>query len=248
MIKQIIKKAIKASVYEAIGERLEWIENQNSELIYAQVWKDTMQGIEWAQDIPSISPGRWAVGYNYLYVMTRVLEELRPHKVLDIGLGISTSFFSTYFRHMNYEDGIHTVIEQDTSWRDFYLQKHPISKATHIYTSDLEIKNINGKDYYAFGDISNIVAGKKYDVISIDAPWGSDELSRRDILDYIPQCLEEEFVIIMDDTNRRGELTTLKEIENILRMMNVEFAVGTYRGTTECTVITSKKLGFLCTC
>ena len=138
----------------------------------------------------------------------------------------------------------HTVIEQDTSWCDYYLQKHAISKATRIYTSDLKIKNINGKDYYAFGDISNIVAGKKYDVISIDAPWGSDELSRRDILDYIPQCLEEEFVIIMDDTNRRGELTTLKEIENILRMMNVEFAVGTYRGTTECTVITSKNLDF----
>lgn len=56
-----------------------------------------MQGIEWVQDITSISPGRWAVGYNYLYVMTRVLVELRPHKVLDIGLGVLTSFFSTFF-------------------------------------------------------------------------------------------------------------------------------------------------------
>ena len=50
----------------------------NRELLWAQIWHDTAKGCEWLGEDFGVSPGRWAVGYDYLYVMTRVLEELRP--------------------------------------------------------------------------------------------------------------------------------------------------------------------------
>lgn len=117
--------------------------NAAYENLWAQTWRDTMRGIDWINDLPSISPGRWAVGYNYLYVMTRILNEIEPHKVLDVGLGVSTTLFSTYFRNHIFEDGMHMVIEHDASWIDFYLNKHKSSDYTTIRKQDLVRKSIN---------------------------------------------------------------------------------------------------------
>ena len=47
---------------------LERIKRQNLELIWARVWDDTKVDIEWLKELPGISPGRWAVGYNYIYI------------------------------------------------------------------------------------------------------------------------------------------------------------------------------------
>lgn len=112
------------------------------ELLWAQIWHDTAKGCEWLGEDFGVSPGRWAVGYDYLYVMTRVLEELRPKNVLDIGLGISTSLLSRYFDYYKYDNGKHVVIEHDESWINFYTQRHKISDCTQISNSPLIEKTL----------------------------------------------------------------------------------------------------------
>lgn len=55
----------------------------------------------------------------------------------------------------------------------------------------------------------------KFDVISIDAPIGTDlEYSRRDVLELLPDILEKDFVILMDDANRQGERNTIALEDN----------------------------------
>lgn len=216
------------------------------DLMWAKVWENTREGLPWLNMPLSISPGRWAVGYNYIYVLTRILEEMRPQKVLDFGLGISSSIFSAFFSY--YEEAVekHIIVEQDKEWIDFYQNRHPLSKKSIIFQRDVVLKRISGREYYAYNDIGEIVSGEKFDVISIDAPWGSNRNSRRDIVEYLPGILNERFVIIIDDTNRIGEKDTIREIEDILKKSGIGFKKATYSGISNCTVIVSEKDAFIC--
>lgn len=233
-------------IIEDIFRYLHKIKNQNDELIWAKVWDDTKKDIEWLKNMPGISPGRWAVGYNYLYVMTRVLNELEPRNILDIGLGISSTLISYYFSGNHISDGIHDVIEQDEEWVNFYSNKNRISSQTTIHVIECILKELNSIKYNAYQDISNVVKGKKYDVISIDAPKGSKVYSRRDIIDFIPEILNDSFVIIIDDSERDGEQNTVEEIKAILNDNHIKFCVGEYPGVSFCTVITSDDKKFVC--
>ena len=67
-----------------ILEYFQRLSKQNQEILWANIWRDTIQDIKWLQNVPGLSPGRWAVGYNYLYVMTRILNETNPQKILPI--------------------------------------------------------------------------------------------------------------------------------------------------------------------
>ena len=142
-------------------DSIKTIQKQNYELIWAKTWDDTRRGLKWMDDLPGISPGRWAVGYNYLYVMTRVLNEKKPRRVLDLGLGISSTLISQYFKGNAITDGVHDVIEQDENWIGFYHTNNRISEATDIHKVDMVEKELQGIRYHAYKDISPIVGGGK---------------------------------------------------------------------------------------
>lgn len=231
---------------DRIKTKINTITRIQHELIWANTWHDTIRGLEWAENIGSISPGRWAVGYNYVYVMTRILNEMQPHKVLDLGLGISTTLIGEYFKYFSFADGIHDVIEHDEKWIEFYTRCHALSKNTEIHRSELQDNHIDGTQYYSFAKFSELVSGKKYDVISIDAPFGGDVYSRRDLLNFMPDLLEDDFVIIVDDAERKGEQKTIKDLEMILKKHNILFEKGLYTGSKDCCVIASQKNKFLC--
>ena len=217
------------------------------ELLWAQIWHDTAKGCEWLGEDFGVSPGRWAVGYDYLYVMTRVLEELRPKNVLDIGLGISTSLLSRYFDYYKYDNGKHVVIEHDESWINFYTQRHKISDCTQIRNSPLIEKNVEGYNFKAYKDFSDIVHNRKFDVISIDGPFGSSgKYSRRDILSVIPTILGDSFVVVLDDMHRVGEQNTFEEIKRILSSNGIAYEFGLYTGEKCCGVIVSEDNKFIC--
>lgn len=233
------------NILEKFKNKINNIEKQNEEILWSKIWDDTKRDIGWLQDLPGISPGRWAVGYNYIYVMTRVLDILQPDSVLDIGLGISSTLVSCYFNYRKM--GRHIIIEHDKEWADFYLKKHILSESSRIhYLECVEIMH-KKKKCFVYKDFEKLLASQKFSVVSVDAPWGSERYSRRDIIKCMPGILENNFVIIMDDTNRQGERDTIIEIEDILSDNGIEFSTGTYYGVTDCTVICSKNYQFLCT-
>lgn len=230
----------------ALKDFIRDLKMNSEDLMWAKVWDDTKRGIAWMDDLPSISPGRWAVGYNYLYVMTRVLNEKRPCNVLECGLGVSSTLFCQYFKGINIIDGCHDIIEQDSEWKRFYLNSNTISSITNIHLIECVEKVYKGKRINAYKDIKGVVEGKKYDVISIDGPWGSEFYSRIDVVEYLPDILNDSFIIIIDDTQRSGEKALIKEIEHVLSMNGVDYEEGNYRGVSQCTVIVSADNKFLC--
>lgn len=234
---------------------LRTVRSFQEEALWSDVWHDTIRGIGWAKDLPSLSPGRTAVGYNYLYVMTRILNEMRPHRVLDIGLGISSTLVSEYFYSVQTEGAEHLIIEHDKDWISFYEANHPLSSYSRIIRQDLAIKKKDGEEYIAYRDISDIIQGKRFSVVSVDAPFGSypndvgwsqgePKYARRDIIEYIPEILEESFVIIIDDYNRRGEQRTVQDIKEKLK--EIKTYGGVYRGRSDVYVLVSEDNRFLC--
>lgn len=222
---------------------------QNDELIWSEVWHDTIKGIKWwDNDIPSISPGRWAVGYNYLYVMTRILNDFTPLRILEFGLGISTTLISKYFSTISEtKNCYHMVMEHDDDWINFYVKSHPISCTTKIRKQKLITEKLtDGRILYRYQDISKDVLGMNFQVISIDAPFGGDMNSRADILKFLPEILDDEFVIIIDDANRKAEKETVEKIRFSLSESNIETAYAVYRGMTDVAVIASQGNRFLC--
>ncbi|MDR0649034.1 MAG: hypothetical protein LBF92_06835, partial [Synergistaceae bacterium] len=103
------------------------------EILWAQIFHDTIAGSKWLID-KSFSPGRWAVGYEFLYVLYRVLNSVRPKKILELGLGQTTNMLSQYVSA--HEDVRHLIVEHDTEWIDFFRKEHDISERTKIIQMD----------------------------------------------------------------------------------------------------------------
>lgn len=222
------------------------IRNISKEILWAETFNNTVSASDWLKD-KSFSPGRWAVGYQYLYTVYRILNTVKPQKILELGLGQSTKLFSQYAKAN--KEVKHIVVEHDQEWIDFYKKENELAENTEILKLEREYRKYKNDDkVLAFKDFKENLQGQKFDFISIDAPLGANAkiYARVDVLEILPECLEEDFVMVIDDYNRKGEKNTVNEIERILKEHNISYCKGIYYGEKECMVISSKKLKFVC--
>ena len=220
-------------------------ERASLEEVWAHVFNNTVSGSDWLRN-KSFSPGRWAVGYPYLYAMYRVLNEIHPKHILELGLGQSTRMISQYASF--FCDITHMVIEQDPRWIEFFKRDFKLPPTSQIIQLNYDfVPYKDTKKVRVYQNFQESVAGSTYDFISIDAPLGGDmkEYARIDILSLIPQHLDKDFIIMIGDTNRSGEKHTVNEIEECLGRNGIEYQCGKYLGIKECTLLCSKSLGFL---
>lgn len=226
------------------------IRRQNDEIIWANIFHDTIKGSKWLPyDFP-FSPGRAAMGYPALYVLYRILDELKPRSVLELGLGQSTKMISMYNRHA--EKCKHFIVEHDKEWMDFFREHFCVPDTTEMVHLDIvdtlieldDGQKCNLTKYVGFPEA---VGNKKYDFICIDGPYGfrSPVFSRIDVLGILPQCLSDSFVIMMDDTERNGEKNTAQLIIQTLVDSGIDCSMYTYSGNKDTSIIYSKDYSFL---
>ena len=217
------------------------------EIYWSQIYNNTISESKWLLN-KTISPGRSAIGYNFLYVLYRVLDEMRPKSILELGLGQSTKLTSQF---AGYNKTQHVVVEHDQTWADFFKNSwNKLSNFTSIVVTDLLTKELNGNKYYAYKDFDKLISsrGLNYSLILIDGPFGGGGvLSRRDTLPLIPQILEKDFVIMIDDCGRPGEIKLVHDLKNKLSEHFIDYAEGFYKGVNkkDLFVIVSKNLKFL---
>lgn len=215
-----------------------------NELYWAQIYNSTTQNSSWLTE-NNFSPGRWAVGYNFLYVMYRILTEKKPSHILELGLGQTTKMIGQYARSNS--DVTHIIIEEDKDWITFFEGMFHLPENSRIIQHDYEYTVFKGKkDVRTFAGFTAGIQDKKFDFIMIDAPKGSASYSRVDILKVIPQCLQDSFIIILDDYERKGEQKTIKEVLKVLDTHNIKYVTGVYSGEKDVIVITSEDNKFLC--
>ena len=225
-----------------------------NDLYYCALFNQVTLGSEWLKD-KSFAPGRMAVDYCYLYTMYRSLDIMRPHHILDIGLGQTTRMFSQYCEWMTRENDVNvhmTSIEHDSEWIEFVQRQ---------YHLNVEIKQFNLLQGVQYEPVSGIVVKSanvyegfaewlgnsgKYDFISIDAPFKNEGYSRPQILELLKNdCLSDDFVIMMDDMNRDGEKNTMELFLRELSKKGIRYYQKIYNGAKQHCLITTQKYKFL---
>ena len=207
-------------------QELEW-QNQSllKELLWSNVFHDTVSTYEWF-NVKSLSLGRSAIGYNFAYVISRILQNMHPTKILEFGLGQSSKIVSSYFQYYKKEGMVYDLVEHDPSWADFFSIENDM-KDVKIHIKDISIH-------------------EKYQLIAIDGPYGysSKYISRIDMLAYIPDVLETDWVILMDDYNRVSEKNAIMLFEKKLKEKNIIYYKGIYRGESDVCILASEKWKF----
>lgn len=216
-----------------------------SESVWGHIFNNTISNSLWLKD-KTFSPGRWAMGYQGLYLIYRILNEARPQNILELGLGQSTFLINQYVEFN--QDVSHTIVENDMKWVDFFTQTNKISERTNFKIMDYEYVGFKeAEKIRRFKNFKNEMCEQKYDFIIVDAPTGGDMkiYSRIDILDLLPQSISERFILLIDDCNRTGEMKTVGEIERILKDADISYEKGKYSGVTDSIIICSNKMKFL---
>lgn len=220
--------------------------NAADEAVWGLVFRDAVRHSGWLEN-HSFYPGRWAVGYQYLYVLYRVLNEAKPKSILELGLGQSTHMITQYVASES--TVCHRVVEHDREWITFFGQEHKLSDRTEIVRLNLIREALLDDPGVLVYENFRSLADRKYDFISVDAPFGGDAniYARVDVLKLIPEYLEDSFVIMVDDVNRQGESNTVELIETTLKEHGIAYGEGAYKGNKETRIITSEDNKFLCT-
>lgn len=221
-------------------------ERHASEAVWAEIFNNIISDSLWLKNT-TFSAGRTAVGYPYLYVMYRVLNEIKPQHILDLGLGQTTRMIAQYAS--SHEDAEHFVVEHNQEWIDFFRRDFALSERSKIVKLDREmIAFKEAEAVRVFKGFAEQFSEIKFDFISIDAPLGMDmkQYSRIDVLKMLPNCLADDFIIMIDDTERPGETNTVNAMREQLKQSGIAFATGRYSGDKDCTVICSKNLKFVC--
>lgn len=229
-----------ADAKNQIEKQLGVISRRVDECLWGMVFNSTAMGSTWLSGI-SFSPGRWAVGYSYLYVTYRILEEMHPRRILDIGMGQSTHMFARYVA--THDDVELVVVESDASWMEFFGSTLPSTPRIRVVKLDYAFEDHGpATGVRVFAGFEQALRGDVFDLISVDAPFGGDMTyySRVDVLKLIPSGLSKRFAIIFDDTERGPEINTVCEIRKRLADTGIQTAYGEYGGVSTCSVICSK--------
>lgn len=217
------------------------------EILWSKIFTDTIKGT--CLEHQSLSLGRWAVGYPFAYILFRCLQIINPTSILELGLGESTKIISAFRQNSDIKIS-HCLIENNPRWVDFFKKSNPnVLDGCELFVLDYEfIKYKNFSEVRVFKGFSERLKRRNFSLIVVDAPLGGDlkDISRIDILEMIPQGLEESFVILIDDYNRPQEKCMVNELKNKLMDNNVKFTFGIYSGEKDCIVVCTPDLSFLC--
>jgi hypothetical protein len=212
---------------------------QSKELEWAHVYHDSIRGKQWLSDLP-LNIGRWAGNYSFFYVLNRILSDYKPNKILELGLGESSKFVSTYLE--NYLlDSSHTIIEQDENWKNSFETSYKLSSRSKIVHCSLQEKEMKGFKIKVYQGLDEKIK-ENFDLYIVDGPHGSERYSRYDIVSLISKLDEkDQFIIIIDDTERQGEKDTVADIKELLKTKNISYYQGDYIGNKCVTLIVSEK-------
>ena len=246
LLAQVDKKVDKLDELFNIKLLTETVKRNVDEVIFAEIFNNMIQSSTWLKDT-AFMPGRWAVGYQYLYAMYRILDEFKPQSILEMGLGQSTKLISQYAGCKS--DVSHYVVENSKEWIDFYSNSNVLPVQTKIKYLPIKMETFADTEVRVYEGFEECFKNMTFDCISIDAPLGGDmkKYARIDILSIIPKCLAKQFVIVVDDYNREQEKNMVKLLEEKLHKSNIQYKKGIYSGSKDVLIITSIDNAYLCT-
>lgn len=208
------------------------------EIHWAHIYNNSIRGEDFLR-LLGLNIGRWAGGYPFFYILNRVLKDYRPSSILELGLGESTKLISSYLDNVLIHSS-HIVVEHSEEWTRIFESTFKLCDRSKIINMDLCLKDLNGFNVHSYHDFEKHFSNS-FDLYVIDGPYGSTGYSRFDIVSIVQKFLvTEKFIIVFDDSNRFGELDTIKVIFRILKEKNIKYFTQTYSGIKSTTIICSE--------
>lgn len=229
--------------FTRIPIKLDRIIKLQRENLYANRFNNSIQDSNWL-NYKSFSPGGWAVDYSFLFVLYKILNDMQPSEIIEFGLGQSSKMihqYSTYFKKNA------VTIEHDEDWVKFFKKDKQGEYNVNIHILNLKTIDYKGFETRAYAGVDDFCSGKKFDLLVIDGPRGSEHYSRSQLINMAKRNLPDSFCIIIDDTNRIGEKETLAEVYSYFNEQQIDYCSKTYSSLASFTVICSKDLFFLTT-
>lgn len=240
-----------------LGSLLNEGNRYQKDLYYGQLFNQVTLNSEWLCD-KSFAPGRMAVDYCYLYTMYHALNVVRPTNILDVGLGQTSRMFSQYAKWKNSNGGAkvnHIIVEHDPDWIDFFMKQYECDYDIHQLPLLINVPfQISDKIIVKEANIYDgfdkwLLTKGKFDFVSIDGPFGNKKYSRPQMMELLYQDrLKDDFVIMVDDVNRKGEQNTIRLfLDELNKRKNGNYSVNIYNGSKKHCIITTEKYKFLTT-
>lgn len=218
---------------------------QFKELNFADLLHDTILNSSWLKD-KSFSLHGWAANYSFIYMLYRILDNAKPLHILEMGMGQTSRLTSQYIANCNPQATL-DIIENDANWIDTYKPQLAQGENIKIHHCDLEFFTYAGTECRKYKNLNEVIGNKKYDLIVIDGPWGAEQnLPRSNILDIIEENrLSEDFIIIFDDVERKGERNTVANTLKLLETKHIEYFTFRRDGIKNQQIITSISKSFI---
>jgi len=198
------------------------------------IFNEAVRYLSWARG--PFFPKGGATSYSLLLLLLRMLSESQPKKICELGSGQTTTLFLQYINSV--PDTNLIAIEHDKNWYiPFSEQFQKTKNFRYIYSplKNCTVFNIETK-WYDY----NLLQEKNINMLLIDGPLGTKHYSRIGILNYIPEILDKKFIIIIDDSERKGEQQLVRLIIKKLSKNNIEFKIKTISNLVSQTIIVSK--------
>lgn len=224
---------------------LEEINLLAKENYWANVFNTATKESVWMQGL-QLNVGRWAAGFSLFYVLFRIFDEIQPQNILEMGMGESTKMIEHYKQKHN-PNAVCFTVEHDKEWIKL-KQDHGISNLVSIIQPELENIEINNKKTLQYKNLPALLLplNRKFDLILIDGPFGQTNYSRFNIIEIVKNnLLATEFIVIMDDYNRRGEQETISELKSEFARKNIKYWEGIYTGDKSFVVLVSENYRFM---
>ena len=252
-----LKYAVK-SIFARIGSLLNEGNRYQKDLYYGQLFNQVTLNSKWLCD-KSFAPGRMAVDYCYLYTMYHALNVVEPTNILDVGLGQTSRMLAQYAKWRNNsgegKNVNHLIVEHDPDWIDFFMKQY--GSDYDIYQIPLLINvpfqisdKIIVKEANIYDGFDKWLSTKdKFDFVSMDGPFGNKKYSRPQMMELLYQDrLKDDFVIMVDDVQRKGEQNTIRLfLDELNKRKDGFYSVKIYNGSKKHCVITTAKFKFLTT-
>ena len=141
-----------------------------AEILRGMIFNSTITDSEWLK-FKSFSPGEWAADYGLLYTLYRVLGGMKPKSIAEFGLGQSSKMIHQYAGFFEAEA---VTYEHDEDWVRFFNECREGAYDVHVQLVGLETVKYKGFDTVTYQDIGKVMAGKVFDFVLVDGPYGSD--------------------------------------------------------------------------
>ena len=179
-------------------ERVQNLQNkaqlQYQELNFADLLHDSTQNSPWLKDKNFALYGA-AANYGFIYTLFRILDNVQPAHILEMGLG-QTSMVTTQYVANNQPEADLDIIENDESWIKIYEPKLAKSQNIKLHQCDIEFFDYEGEQSRKYKELNKITGDKKYNMIIVDGPFGgAQKLPRSNIVELVEHNLAQDFII-----------------------------------------------------